>query len=230
MAYALCILQSKVARHDRVLAGATEAERAVARSALEVARASLQELEVLAEVNLEVARESMKAAEAGLAAFREGARRRVERSVQADVMSPVSGLVVDRFVEDGEEVQKGRYLMGVADDTQLKVHALLDESDFFKVQRGAPALVSLAGVPKRRLSGRVADVVAWPELDWWVRPRGDETVVRGGQLFQAIVALDEEPPLCIGMSAMVEIFAAPEGGADGGAAEDEETSSVGSIP
>ena len=72
-------------------------------------------------------------------------------------------------------------------------------------------------MPGRTFTGRVKDVVDWPKLAWWMRRGTEDTLVREGQLFEVVVELDEEPPLCVGMSATVEVFAPPDGEADAGA-------------
>ena len=199
------------AKLDRVLAGASELELAVARSDLEAARVALGEAESLARVDAEVAAAEWEAAGADLTAYREKAQRRLERAERADVKSPVSGIVIGRFVEEGEDVAEGTYLLGVADGTQLEVRAMLDESDYFKVAAGAPARVRLAGVPGRLFAGRVTEIVDWPALPAWYRRSLGESRVRRGKLFRAVVELDEEPPMCVGMSATVEILSPPTG-------------------
>ncbi len=198
------------ARLDRVLAGASEPERAVARSGLEAARVALREAESLAGVDVEVAAAVLEAAQAGLAAYQEEAQRRRQKAEQAEVKSPVTGIVFGRFVKEGEEVQKGWYMLGVADSTQLVAHAVLDESHYFRIPVGAPATVRLAGVADRVFAGTVAAIADWPEVPRWYRTGSGRDKVQPGKLFQVTIELEEEPPMCVGMSAVVEILAATE--------------------
>jgi len=200
---------------------ATSRFRAAARASLELARASLDKARTLAELDVKAAKAQLQTATAQLEAFRAQAERRLRKAGQAEIVSPVRGLVRWCWAEEGTELQAGWHFMGVADMERAVVHALLDESDYFKVVPGAPARVELAGVLDRTFSGRVADVVSWPELSSWVRQYFGEKRVRPGQLFRVVVELDEEPPLCVGMSATVEVFSPPEGEADAGASGSE---------
>ncbi len=220
-------LAEKDAILQDILAGAAALERVAARAGLKRARAALARTRALAELDVREAEAELQTAGARLEAYRAQAERRLRKAGRAEIVSPVNGLVAWCWAEKGSELQQGWHFMGIADMEQAAVHAMLDESDYFKVRRGAPARLTLAGVPGRTFSGRVTDVVAWPELAHWTRQYVGETRVRDGRLFQVVVALDEEPPLCIGMSAMVEVFPLPEGAAATPAGEGEATSSEG---
>ncbi len=202
------------AKLDDALAGASDLERAIAQANLKLALASLKKTCALAELDLKTAKAELETAEARLAAFRAQAERRRRKAEQAQVESPVKGLVRWCWAEEGTELQAGWYFMAIADMEQAVVHAMLDESDYFKVIPGAPARVKLAGVPGKVFGGRVADVVDWPELSAWTRRYFGETRVRPGKLFRVTIELEEEPPMCIGMSAVVEILPPDDGGRD----------------
>jgi multidrug resistance efflux pump len=199
------------AKLAEVLSGASALEKAIAQADLKVARTSLEKANALAEVEAAAARAELEAATARLQAYRAQADRRRRKAEQAEVKSPVSGIAFGSWVKEGQEVEAGWYLMAVADMEQALIYAMLDESDYSKVHVGSPARVKLAGVPDRAFAGRVAEVVDWPDIPIWYQRTLTEDRVRPAKLFRAVVELEDKPPTCVGMSAVVEIFSPPAG-------------------
>lgn len=72
--------------------------------------------------------------------------------------SPVSGVVVEKNVVQGQSVTAGMPLMTIADLSTVWVEADLRESDAGKVRVGALAVVELAAFPGEPISGRVSYV------------------------------------------------------------------------
>jgi pyruvate/2-oxoglutarate dehydrogenase complex dihydrolipoamide acyltransferase (E2) component len=126
------------------------------------------------------------------------------------VKSPVRGIVRDLYVQEGEEVRTGWWLMQIGDMEKGVVHAMMDEPDFFRVTIGARAGVKLVGLPDRIFTGRVSAIADWPGVPPWYRAGTGRNKAQPGKLFQVTIELEEEPPMCVGMSAVVEILAPTE--------------------
>ena len=69
--------------------------------------------------------------------------------------APVSGVVVDKPVIQGQAVQAGQALYTIADLSRVWVEAELREADAGSVREGSPATVELAAFPGRPLAGTV---------------------------------------------------------------------------
>ncbi len=70
--------------------------------------------------------------------------------------SPVSGVVVEKNVVQGQSVAPGMQLMTVADLSTVWVNAELRESDAGNVRQGSIANVELSAFPGQRIEGRVS--------------------------------------------------------------------------
>ncbi len=83
----------------------------------------------------------------------------------ADVISPITGTVIERFVEQGQvisspmgDVGGGTLLMKMADLSHVQVRMLVDEIDIGKVQPGVNASVKVAAYAERPFEGEVIKV------------------------------------------------------------------------
>jgi multidrug resistance efflux pump len=199
------------AERDELVSGASELERAVARADIELALSALSSARAFAEADIRAAAAGLSAAEAALSAYCGEAERRSLRAEASEVKSPVSGVSL-WSVSEGADVEAGWPLVWVAEMTEGEVHAVLDESDYLDVRPGMPARVSLSGVPGRTYNGRTTQIAAWPEeWSWWRTPPGERRV-RPGRLYQVTVKLQQRPPVCVGMSALVELLASEDAG------------------
>ena len=79
----------------------------------------------------------------------------------SDVISPITGTVIERLVEQGQvisspmgDVGGGTLLMKMADLSHVQVRMLVDEIDIGKVQPGVGATVNVAAYPNRPFEGR----------------------------------------------------------------------------
>jgi Cu(I)/Ag(I) efflux system membrane fusion protein len=72
--------------------------------------------------------------------------------------APVSGVVLDKKVVQGQAVQPGDMLLSVADLSDVWVNAEVREADAATVRVGARATVELTGLPGRTFAGRVSFV------------------------------------------------------------------------
>jgi Cu(I)/Ag(I) efflux system membrane fusion protein len=69
--------------------------------------------------------------------------------------SPVSGIVVDKSVFEGQAVEPGQSLYMIADLSRVWVEAELFETDAALVQAGMPATIVVTALPGRTFSGEV---------------------------------------------------------------------------
>jgi Cu(I)/Ag(I) efflux system membrane fusion protein len=69
--------------------------------------------------------------------------------------APVSGIVVEKNVMQGQAVQPGQTLYTIADLSEVWVEAELREADAGSVQEGSQATVELAAFPGRPIAGTV---------------------------------------------------------------------------
>jgi Cu(I)/Ag(I) efflux system membrane fusion protein len=86
---------------------------------------------------------------------------RVQRALT--LFSPVSGIVTQKNVVQGQSVMAGMPLMTIADLSTVWIEADLRESDAGNVRVGASATVELNAFPGQRLAGRVTYV--YPTLE-----------------------------------------------------------------
>ncbi len=77
--------------------------------------------------------------------------------------APVSGIVTEKHVLQGQAVQAGAALFTIADLSRVWVNAQLREADAGDVRQGSMATIELAAFPGRPMQGRVDFV--YPTLD-----------------------------------------------------------------
>ena len=83
----------------------------------------------------------------------------------SDVLSPITGTVIERLVEQGQvisspmgDVGGGTLLMKMADLSHVQVRMLVDEIDIGKIHPGERATVNVAAYPNRPFEGVVIKV------------------------------------------------------------------------
>lgn len=79
------------------------------------------------------------------------------------LVSPVSGVVVEKYVVNGQAIQAGEPLLRIADLSRVWVEAQLREADAPSVRKGMTAEVEVTGLPGRVRRGTVDYV--YPTLD-----------------------------------------------------------------
>jgi len=77
--------------------------------------------------------------------------------------APVSGIVMEKDVFEGQAFQPGNNLYMIADLSEIWVNAEVFEADAALVREGMPAEITVAALPGRALSGRVEYV--YPTLE-----------------------------------------------------------------
>lgn len=76
-------------------------------------------------------------------------------SKMINVKSPISGQVVDVFVETGEPINPGDPICKIAKINQLKTEVEVDESDLYYFQTGQHALVTWNALPDETFNGKI---------------------------------------------------------------------------
>jgi HlyD family secretion protein len=108
-----------------------------------------------AQYNLEVARASVKSAEASLARAR-------QNLAYATITAPVSGTVVERDVDPGQTVAaslSAPKLFLIANDlSEMQILAAVDESDIGEIQEGQKVRFNVKAYPDRTFTGLVKQV------------------------------------------------------------------------
>lgn len=114
---------------------------------------------------------------------------------RATIRAPFAGTVVERMVDEGEQVGVYAPLLRLADLGRLRVEARIDEIDVGQVEPGQAVTLTLDAFPGQPLRGSVQEVA--PAV----------TVDRGSPFYLATIVLVNPPslPLRLGMAANLSI-------------------------
>ncbi len=138
-----------------------------ARAEWEVANARFKETSArvdetkVKEAFIQVAKAQVKRARAEL----ELAQIELNRSI---IRAPVSGIVILKNVEAGQTVAASLQsppLVTIADLTEMKVDAWVDEADIGKVQLGQEVEFQVDSFPARTFTGKVVKIYPSPQID-----------------------------------------------------------------
>lgn len=119
------------------------------------------------------------------------------------VVSPISGILIERYLNVGEVVMPEKPIAVIADTNQLRINAEVDETDAGRLQLGDPVEISAYAYPGKVYRGRVeeiADYVGKREI----KPN-NPAVNLGLKIIQVKIALLEATPLKLGMTVDVRI-------------------------
>ncbi|MBK9677253.1 MAG: efflux RND transporter periplasmic adaptor subunit [Betaproteobacteria bacterium] len=72
------------------------------------------------------------------------------RLTQTRIVAPAAGVVLDRAVEPGDVVQPGKRLLGLLQDGEFKLTALIDEKNLGLLKPGQPAIAAADAYPAQR--------------------------------------------------------------------------------
>jgi HlyD family secretion protein len=130
-----------------------------------------------AEVSLETARtqlrklentplpEEVAIAEAEVTMAEVEVKLKERQLVKSTVVAPVSGVVLDRFVEEGDTVvsalssfSEGTRIATIANVKRMKFVGYVDESDISKVHLGEEIQFSLDAYPEKKFKGRITKI------------------------------------------------------------------------
>ena len=133
---------------------AAQAAVALARRQMESARA-LYQAGAMSELDYRAAQAQYEAARGQLAAAQAGATGANEAAGRATVTAPISGVVSERLVEEGEAVNPGQSLLTIVDPNQLRLEASVPATQVSAVRVGAPVEFSVQGYPGRTFVGKI---------------------------------------------------------------------------
>ena len=184
-----------------------EAELKAALSRREIARSQMTRAEALlakgtfTQLDLEQAALDLANAEADVVAAQvsvENARIAVD---DTDVRAPITGTVIQKPVERGQvissptrDVAGGSPLMQMADLSEVRIRALIDETDIGKIRPGMSARVAVAAYPNQPFPGEV------------VKVEPQAVVEQNVTMFAVLVSIDNRDGLLLpGMNAEVEV-------------------------
>jgi len=122
------------------------------------------------------------------------------------VVSPISGILIERYLDAGEVVMPEKPLAAIADTGQLRINAEVDETDAGRLKLNDPVEVTAYAYPGKVYRGRVeeiADYVGKREI----KPN-NPAVNLGLKIIQVKIALLEATPLKLGMTVDVRIMPA----------------------
>ncbi|GAB2775562.1 efflux RND transporter periplasmic adaptor subunit [Rhabdobacter roseus] len=89
----------------------------------------------------------------------------IKKQIQdAAVLSPISGRIVKKSIENGEYVNPGTVLGTVLDVSRLKVQVIVNEADAYQLKEGQHVRVSTDIFPDKKFDGVIS----------YIAPRGDE--------------------------------------------------------
>lgn len=117
-----------------------------------------------------------------------------QRRADLLVTAPMDGVVLRRDGEPGEVVKPENTIFWVGEVRPLRITADVDEEDIARVVPGQKVLIKADAFPDRLLDGRVDRVT----------PKGDPV----NKTFRVRVALPDDTPLLVGMTAEINIITA----------------------
>jgi len=154
---------------------------------------SEEELGVI-ELNLAIAKGKLIQAKTAL-------ERATERLAEAIVLSPINGIILQKYVEEGQiiasgvsNVSGGTPIADIADMSSVHIEAGIDEIDIGKIEAGQTALVVAEAYPERRFRGKI------------VRISPEARIEQNVTLFDVIIEVENTRGLLkSGMNANAEI-------------------------
>ncbi len=128
------------------------------------------------------------------------------------ITAPIGGTVLQRFVDPGEVIQPGTTLATLADLSNLRIEAEVDEYDAARVHPGAPVTITAEGFPDAAWQGTVEEV-PFLVVQKQLQPQNPARPV-DVRVLLAKISLPDATPLKLGQRVEVEILTAPNGSID----------------
>jgi len=136
----------------------THQETLAARQAVEQAKASLDQA-IANRSQVPLAREDVQAAQAAV----QGAQAQLEQArvnlANARIVSPVNGVVSQKFVDAGQTVSPTLSLLNLVALDEVYFEAQVSETEFAQLQRGQHATVYVPAVSPKPLDASVTDII-----------------------------------------------------------------------
>lgn len=169
------------------------------------ARASrLHQRGFLSDAALDHAESARKVAAAHMAEAQAGLSYVHSMLDKTGVISPISGTLIERYLEPGEVAMPEKPLALIADTGRLRINAEVDETDAGRLRLGDPVEIVAYAYPGRRFKGRVADIADYVGKRE-IRPN-NPAVNLGLKILQVKIELLEATPLMLGMTVDVRIL------------------------
>lgn len=119
------------------------------------------------------------------------------------VVSPISGIMIERYLEVGEVVMPEKPIAVIADTDQLRINAEVDETDAGRLKLGDPVEISAYAYPGKVYKGRVEEIAHYVGKRE-IKPN-NPAVNLGLKIIQVKIVLLEAAPLKLGMTVDVRI-------------------------
>jgi len=120
------------------------------------------------------------------------------------VVSPISGTLIERYLDVGEVVMPEKPLVVIADTSQLLINAEVDETDAGRLKLGDPVEITAYAYPGQVYKGRI-DEIAHYVGKREIKPNNPAANL-GLKIIQVKIALLEATPLKLGMTVDVKII------------------------
>lgn len=119
------------------------------------------------------------------------------------VVSPIGGILLERYLDVGEVVIPEKPIAVIADTGQLRINAEVDETDAGRLQLGDPVEIMAYAYPGKVFKGRVEEISQYVGKRE-IKPN-NPAVNLGLKVIQVKIALLEATPLKLGMTVDVRI-------------------------
>lgn len=133
---------------------AAKASLALSQQKLDAAR-TLHKAGAISDVDLKAAEADFESAQAQLASATAQQATAGENAARATVTAPLTGVISDRKVQDGEAVTAGAELFTVVNPRELELAANIPVDEAGAVKVGQPVRFTLASLPGQVFTGRV---------------------------------------------------------------------------
>lgn len=119
------------------------------------------------------------------------------------VVSPINGTLIERYLDAGEVVMPEKPIAVIADTSQLRINAEVDETDAGRLSIGEAVEISAYAYPGKVYKGHVEEIAHYVGKRE-IKPN-NPAVNLGLKIIQVKIALDESTPLKLGMTVDVRI-------------------------
>lgn len=122
---------------------------------------------------------------------------------KTNVVSPISGTLIERYLDVGEVVIPEKPILAIADTDRLRINAEVDETDAGRLKLDDPVEVTAYAYPGKVYKGRVEEIAHYVGKRE-IKPN-NPAVNLGLKIIQVKIALLETTPLKLGMTVDVRI-------------------------
>ena len=182
----------------------------------EVAEAKYQEYQVT-EASLEAAKANLNAARKELDMLRADYRGLLQQRENLNLVAPVDGLIVGRYIEPGSTVVAGQAVLDIIDPNSIWVNVRFNQLQSDGLASGLPAHIVLRSRASRPLDGRVsrveplADAITEETLAKVVFNQLPEPLPPLGELAEVTVSLPPQDAMPVIPNASIKQFQGQSG-------------------